>query len=234
MRYAVIPAAGVGRRFGGKKQFFEINGVPVIEYTLRVFEKSELVHGIVLVLPAKDLEFGGKLKEKFKKIKYVVPGGEERQSSVFKGLKAIENEGVDEVLIHDGVRPLVSQSLVRELVVALSDYEVDGVIPGLKPRDTVKVVGAPLERGDFFVERTLDRDKLVLVQTPQVFMYEVILKCHERAVGEDFWATDDSALLERYGYSVVTIPGEPFNIKITTKEDVKLAEFFLSYSANSL
>ncbi len=234
MRYAVIPAAGSGRRFGGKKQFFEINGVPIIEHTLRVFEKSELVHGIVLILPEKDLDFGERLREKFKKIRYVVPGGEERQVSVLKGLKAIENDGVSEVLIHDGVRPLISLSLIRELVIALSDYEVNGVIPALKPKDTVKLVGAPLERGDFFVEKTLDRDKLVLVQTPQVFVYDVIWECHRRAAEEDFWATDDSALLERYGYSVVAIPGEPFNIKITTKDDIKLAEFFLSYSASSL
>lgn len=234
MRYAVIPAAGLGRRFGGKKQFFEIKGIPVIEYTLAVFERSELVHGIVLVLPSKDISFGEKLREKFKKIKFVVPGGEERQSSVFRGLKAIESEDVSEVLIHDGVRPLVSQSLIRDLVIALSDYEVDGVIPGLKPKDTVKMVGAPLERGDFFVEGTLDRDKLVLVQTPQVFVYDVILKCHKKAAEEEFWATDDAALLEKYGYSVVVIPGEPFNVKVTTREDIKLVEFLLSYSASLL
>lgn len=227
MRFAVIPAAGSGRRFGGKKQFFEIKGKPLIEYPLKVFQKSELIHGIILVLPEEDLEFGEKLKEKFPKIVRVVKGGEERQSSVYRGLKSI-TEPVKEVLIHDGVRPVISTVMIRDLVISLSDYDVDGVILGVKPKETVKEVDSPLEPGDFFVKRTLNRDSLILVQTPQIFSFRVLLECHEKARGEGFFATDDSALLEKYGYSVIAIPGDYRNIKVTTPEDVEIVSLFLS------
>jgi len=226
VRYAVIPAAGAGRRFGGKKQFFTVHGRFLVEYPLSVFQKSELIGGIVLVLPKEDVDFGEKLKEKYPKIKKVVEGGSERQESVYRGLTAID-EPVREVVIHDGVRPVVDTALIRELVIALSDYDVDGVICGVRPKETVKEVGSPLEPGDFFVKRTLNRDKLILVQTPQVFNYSVLLECHERAREEDFWATDDSALLERYGYTVVTIPGNYRNIKVTTREDLEIVSLFL-------
>ena len=227
MRFAVIPAAGSGRRFGGKKQFFEIKGKPLIEYPLKVFQKSELIHGIILVLPEEDLEFGEKLKEKFPKIVRVVKGGEERQSSVYKGLKSI-TDPVKEVLIHDGVRPVISAVMIRDLVISLSDYDVDGVILGVKPKETVKEINSPLEPGDFFVKKTLNRDSLILVQTPQIFSFQVLFECHERARKEGFFATDDSALLEKYGYSVVAIPGDYTNIKVTTPEDVEIVSLFLS------
>lgn len=227
MRFAVIPAAGSGRRFGGKKQFFKIKGKPLIEYPLKVFQKSELIHGIILALPEEDLEFGEKLKEKFPKIVRVVKGGEERQSSVYRGLKSI-TEPVKEVLIHDGVRPVISTVMIRDLVISLSDYDVDGVIPGVKPKETVKEVDSPLEPGDFFVKKTLNRDSLILVQTPQIFSFQVLLECHEKAREEGFFATDDSALLEKYGYSVIAIPGDYRNIKVTTPEDVEIVSLFLS------
>jgi 2-C-methyl-D-erythritol 4-phosphate cytidylyltransferase len=226
VRFAVIPAAGSGKRFGGKKQFFEIKGKPLIEYPLKVFQKSELIHGIILVLPEEDLGSGEKLKEKFPKIVRVVKGGEERQSSVYRGLKSI-TEPVKEVLIHDGVRPVISTVMIRDLVISLSDYDVDGVIPGIKPKETVKEINSPLEPGDFFVKRTLNRDNLILVQTPQIFSFQVLLECHERARKEGFFATDDSALLEKYGYIVVSIPGNYRNIKVTTREDLEIASLFL-------
>jgi 2-C-methyl-D-erythritol 4-phosphate cytidylyltransferase len=226
VRFAIIPAAGSGRRFGGKKQFFEIKGKPLIEYVLKVFQKSELIHGIILVLPEEDLESGEKLKEKFPKIVRVVKGGEERQSSVYRGLKSI-TEPVKEVLIHDGVRPVISTVMIRDLVISLSDYDVDGVISGVKPKETVKEVDSPLEPGDFFVKKTLNRDNLILVQTPQIFSFQVLLECHERAREEGFFATDDSALLEKYDYTVVSIPGNYKNIKVTTKEDLEIASLFL-------
>ncbi len=227
MRVAVVPAAGVGRRFGGKKQFYRILGKPVIEFPLEVFSKSELIDAVVLVLPKENLNLGEELKKKFPKIAAVVEGGGERQSSVFRGLKKASELRPEEVLVHDGVRPVIDLSLITDLTVAMSDYETEGVIPGVKPKETVKEVGAPLEPGDFLVERTLNRDKLILVQTPQLFKFEVLLECHRRAEKEDVVVTDDSALLERYGYTVVAIAGSYRNIKITTPEDIKIAEVFL-------
>jgi len=228
VRVAVIPAAGIGRRFGGKKQFFKINGKEIVEFPLRVFSKSELIDGIVLVLPEEDLKRGEELREKFPKILKVVAGGKERQTSVYRGLKAAGEFSPKEVMVHDGVRPVIELATINDMVIALSDYEADGVILGVKPKETVKEVGAPLEPGDFVVERTLNRDKLILVQTPQLFKFSVLMECHERAREEEFFATDDSALLERYGYSVVSIPGDYKNIKITTPEDIKIAQLFLS------
>ncbi len=230
MRAVIVPSAGSGKRFGAKKQFFTVNGKMIVEYSIEVFSKSELVDAIVLVVPEDDVEVGRKLAERYPKITKVVPGGSERQFSVFEGLKSIKGENFKEVFVHDGVRPNVSPVLLNDLVVALSDYDAHGVIPAVKPKDTVKEAGAPLERGDFIVKKTLDRDKLLLVQTPQLFIYDVLLECHERALSDDFLATDDSALLERYGYTVVAIPGDPQNIKITTKEDLKF--FIISLNKN--
>lgn len=227
MRIAVIPAAGIGRRFGGKKQFFKIGGKEIIEFPLRVFNKSELIDGIILVLPEEDLKKGEELKKAFPKILKVVAGGKERQSSVYRGLTAAGEFSPREVLVHDGVRPVVELSTINDMVIALSDYGADGVILGVKPKETVKEVGAPLEPGDFFVKRTLNRDKLILVQTPQLFKFEVLLNCHERAKEEELFTTDDAALLEKYGYTVVSIPGDYRNLKITTPEDLKVAELFL-------
>ncbi len=227
MRVAVVPAAGAGRRFGGKKQFYRILGKPVVEFPLEVFSKSELIDAVVLVLPKENLNLGEELKKKFPKIAAVVEGGSERQSSVFRGLKKASELRPEEVLVHDGVRPVIDLSLITDLTVAMSDYETEGVVPGVKPKETVKEVGAPLEPGDFLVEKTLNRDKLILVQTPQLFKFEVLLECHRRAEEEEVVATDDSALLERYGYTVVAIAGSYRNIKITTPEDIKIAEVFL-------
>ncbi len=227
MRFAVIPAAGSGRRFGGKKQFFKVKNRSILEHAICPFQKSELIHGIVLVLPSEDIGEGEKLAEKFPKIVEIVPGGVERQGSVYRGLKALENKNVKEVVIHDGVRPVIDTSLIRELIIALSDYDVDGVIPGVRPKETVKELGAVLEPGDHLVKRTLNRDKLILVQTPQVFSYSVLVECHERARKEELEVTDDATLLEHYGYTVVSIPGDYRNIKVTTREDFEVVKILL-------
>ncbi len=226
MRCAVIPAAGMGRRFGGKKQFLEVRGKLLLEYTLIPFEKSELIDFVVVVIPEEDFELVQSSLKDFKKVRRLVSGGLERQESVYRGLASIE-EPVREVVVHDGVRPCLSKSLLESAVVALSDYGVDGVITGVRPKDTVKEVSSQLEPGDFIVSRTLNRDKLILTQTPQVFRFDVLLECHKRAMDEDFIGTDDASLLERYGYSVVSIEGDYTNIKVTTPEDVRIVSLFL-------
>ncbi|ADU97297.1 2-C-methyl-D-erythritol 4-phosphate cytidylyltransferase [Thermovibrio ammonificans HB-1] len=227
MRVAVVPAAGLGKRFGGKKQFFTVMGKKLLEYPLLVMEKSELVDGVILVLPAQDLETGRELQSRFRKVVKIVEGGKERQHSVYRGLLAAKELSPQEVFVHDGVRPLITPALLNDLVVALSDYQVEGVIPAVKPKETVKEAGAPLEPGDFMVNRTLNRDKLLLAQTPQLFRFDVLLECHRKALEEEFIATDDSALIERYGYQTVAIPGDYRNIKVTTPEDLKIVELFL-------
>ncbi|WP_457568252.1 2-C-methyl-D-erythritol 4-phosphate cytidylyltransferase [Desulfurobacterium sp.] len=230
MRYAIIPAAGRGKRFGGKKQFVEVGGKSIIEFTLKPFEESPLINKIVVVAPAESIpEMESKVRA-FSKVEAIIPGGCERQESVFNGLKYI-NGKCSEVIVHDGVRPLVTKKLISELVSAYQDYGVEGVITAVKPKDTVKSVGAPLEGSDFLIKETLNRDKLVLVQTPQLFDFGVLMECHERAIKEGFWGTDDASLLERYGYTVVAIKGDYRNIKITTPEDLDIFRVFLDQMA---
>ncbi|WP_456396635.1 2-C-methyl-D-erythritol 4-phosphate cytidylyltransferase [Desulfurobacterium sp.] len=227
MRYVVIPAAGKGKRFGAKKQFVEVNGKSIIEFTLRPFQESSLIDKIIVVAPKESIpEMETRVKD-FSKVESVVPGGCERQESVFNGLKYIEGK-CSEVIVHDGVRPLITGKMIGELVSAYQEYGVEGVITAVKPKDTIKVVGAPLEGSDFLVKETLNREKLVLVQTPQLFNFEVLFECHKKAAEEGFWGTDDASLLERYGYTVVAIRGDYRNIKITTSEDVEIFKLFLN------
>ncbi|OMH40179.1 2-C-methyl-D-erythritol 4-phosphate cytidylyltransferase [Desulfurobacterium indicum] len=227
MRYAVIPAAGRGKRFGAKKQFVEVNGKSIIEFTLRPFQESSLIDKIIVVAPEEFIPEMETRVEKFPKVESVIPGGCERQESVFNGLKCIQNR-CSEVIVHDGVRPLIARKMINDLISAYQEYGVEGVITAVKPKDTIKVVGAPLEGSDFLVKETLNREKLVLVQTPQLFNFEVLLECHKKAAEEGFWGTDDASLLERYGYTVVAIKGNYRNIKITTPEDLEIFKVFLT------
>jgi 2-C-methyl-D-erythritol 4-phosphate cytidylyltransferase len=224
VRFAVIPSAGLGRRFGGKKQFFEMNGKLIVEFPLSVFQASKLIDGIILVLPKEDILVGERLREKYPKITKVVVGGTERQESVYNGLKAI-NQNVKEVIVHDGVRPFIFESTIESLVESFQISNFDGLILGVKPKETVKEI-----KGNHLVKKTLNRDSLILVQTPQIFKFPVLLDSHEKAREENFLATDDSALLERYGYTVGVVEGDYRNIKITTPEDLEIAKLFLSFS----
>ncbi|WP_456460024.1 2-C-methyl-D-erythritol 4-phosphate cytidylyltransferase [Desulfurobacterium sp.] len=227
MRYAIIPAAGRGKRFGGKKQFIEVGGKAIIEFTLKLFEESPFIDKIVVVAPEESIpEMELRVKD-FSKVEAVIPGGCERQESVFNGLKYIDGR-CSEVVVHDGVRPLVTKRMIDELVSAYQEYGVEGVITAVKPKDTVKAVGASLEGSDFLVKETLNREKLILVQTPQLFNFEVLIECHRKAAEEGFWGTDDASLLERYGYTVVAIKGDYRNIKITTPEDIDIFRVFLN------
>ncbi|SNR65313.1 2-C-methyl-D-erythritol 4-phosphate cytidylyltransferase [Desulfurobacterium atlanticum] len=227
MRYAIIPAAGKGKRFGKKKQFVKVNGKTIIQFTVEVFEKSEFIDRVVVVAPEDAIKEMEKELEHFSKVEAVVKGGCERQSSVLNGLKAIEGK-CKEVIVHDGVRPLVTKKLISELFGAYQDYGVEGVITAVKPKDTIKVVGANLEGNDSLVIKTLNRERLILVQTPQLFNYEVLYRCHKKAFEEGFWGTDDASLLEHYGHTVVAIKGDYRNIKITTPEDMEIFKIFLS------
>ncbi|WP_456437460.1 2-C-methyl-D-erythritol 4-phosphate cytidylyltransferase [Desulfurobacterium sp.] len=227
MRYAIIPAAGRGKRFGGKKQFIEVGGKAIIEFTLKPFEESPFIDKIVVVAPEESIpEMELRVKD-FSKVEAVIPGGCERQESVFNGLKYIDGR-CSEVVVHDGVRPLVTKRMIDELVSAYQEYGVEGVITAVKPKDTVKAVGASLEGSDFLVKETLNREKLILVQTPQLFNFEVLIECHRKAAEEGFWGTDDASLLERYGYTVVAIKGDYRNIKITMPEDIDIFRVFLN------
>jgi 2-C-methyl-D-erythritol 4-phosphate cytidylyltransferase len=220
---ALVPAAGIGKRFGPgtNKPFQNLSGKPIIVWPLEILHAVVEVAEIIPVLKMEDMEYGLKIFEKYgiSKIKRIAPGGKERQDSVYNGLKLIEDKNCI-VLIHDGVRPLIERDLIERTIKELKDC--DGVTLGIPLKDTIK------EAGNGIIKKTLRRDSLWAIQTPQVFPYKNILIAYERAIKEGFYSTDDAALIERYGGKVKVIMGSYKNIKITTPEDLVIAEFLLS------
>ena len=220
---AIILAAGSGTRMkaGKNKLFLELSGKTVLEHTIEAFESSDSIDGIVLVAKKEEREWVEKLvsERSYHKIISTVNGGKERQDSVLCGLKALP-ESCERVLIHDGARPFVTDALLRALLDAL---KVDcGTVAGVPAKDTIKRVNA-----DGMVVETLVRSELWQMQTPQCFYKEPILKCYLDADREGFRGTDDASLAEHYGMDVKIIRSHYENIKLTTPEDLDLAEVFL-------
>ena len=218
---AVIVSAGNSTRMGGiNKQFLELNGVPVIVNTISVFEKSDIIDEIVVVTRESDIDEVANLVEKFElsKVSKVVPGGETRQLSVYEGVKNTVDIA-DLVVIHDGARPLVTVEIIEETVKAAAEF--GAAATGVKVKDTVKIV----DSNDNIVD-TPDRTYMRFIQTPQVFNKELYLDAVNSVKNsKDF--TDDCKLLEAYGKTVKFIDGDYDNIKITTPEDIELAENYL-------
>jgi len=223
---AIIPAAGLGKRFGpGKDKPFQLLcGKPLIIWSLQALHVIPEISEIIPVLRTEDTESGQKLFEQhgITKIKRIVPGGKERQNSVYNGLRLIEDRQCI-VLIHDGARPLVETEFIVGMITAMVNHEetCDGIIPGVPVKDTIK------EADKGMVRKTLKRDDLWAIQTPQIFKYERIFRAYEQAMGKKHYATDDAALLERYGGRIKIIMGSYRNVKITTPEDIIIAEALL-------
>ncbi len=221
---ALIAAAGKGQRMGGgvKKQFIPLRGIPLLLYTLRAFEEFEGIEHIYLVIDEGDFEYcTGEIIQKYgiEKVVKLVPGGHLRQDSVWNGLEAMEGH-CDIVIVHDGVRPFVSAGILKRLVAAMRDYQA--VVTAIPTHDTIKRVD-----GAGHVVDTLQRDALFHIQTPQGFRYDVIKEAYERASREGAEGTDDAYFVERMGIRVKVIEGSPLNIKITTPEDIALANWIL-------
>ena len=149
----------------------------------------------------------------------MVEGADTRQNSVFNGIKALSRD-TDIVIIHDAVRPFIQRDLIERSI--YTAIEFGGAVIGVPVKDTIKQVD-----GDGFIGATLDREMLWAVQTPQTFKYDIILKAHRQAMEDGFVGTDDSMLVERSGFSVNMVMGSYSNIKITTKEDMVLANTIL-------
>jgi len=221
--YAVIVAAGRSTRMqGADKQFLELAGTPVLQHTLAAFEKAGRIAGIVLVIaPEKYRDSGpGAFRSwGLNKLIAVVPGGNTRQQSVLNGLLAIPFN-CRTVLIHDGARPLVTVGEIETVVAAAGEYGAATLAVPVK--DTVKE-----SDGQGFVASTPNRELLWLTQTPQGFSYQLLLEAH-RLAGPSAAATDDASLVEAAGHRVKLVPGSYRNIKITTPEDIYIAEALLS------
>jgi 2-C-methyl-D-erythritol 4-phosphate cytidylyltransferase len=219
---AIVPAAGLGTRFGEdrNKPFETLGGKPVIVWALETLENMAEIREIIPVLKESDIQVGMELFGSYRisKIRRAAVGGRERQDSVFNALNCIR-EKAPVVLIHDGVRPLLEARVVRRALSVLSGC--DGVVVAVPPKDTIKEMA-----GDT-VTQTLKRDALVAVQTPQIFLYQPLLDAYERAMKESFYATDDSAVVEWNGGRIRVVTGGYTNIKVTTPEDLVVAEVFL-------
>jgi 2-C-methyl-D-erythritol 4-phosphate cytidylyltransferase len=225
--FAVVPAAGMGKRMGASinKQYLHLGGKPIVAHTLQVFQDSPLISGIMLVIPEDEIPYCRReVVEPYQlsKILSIVPGGSERQHSVMNGLKALRGyAGNDDiVLIHDGVRPFITEMILQQSI-TLAGSGV-GALVAVQTKDTIKVV----QNGT--VTATPDRATLWQAQTPQSFRFGQILQAYTKADQENFLGTDDCSLLERCGETVKIIVGSYRNIKITTPEDLLLAEAFLN------
>ncbi len=225
--FAVIPAAGMGKRMGASinKQYLHLSGKPIVARTLQLFQDSPLINGIILVIPEDEIPYCRKeVVEQYhlSKVLAIVAGGAERQHSVMHGLTALQTHADDDdiILIHDGVRPFIDESILQQSI-ALAGSGI-GALVAVPAKDTIKVVQ------DGTVTTTPDRSTLWQAQTPQSFRFEQIMQAHTRAAHEQFLGTDDCSLLERYGETVRVITGSYRNIKITTPEDLVLAEAFLN------
>lgn len=222
---AIVLAAGKGTRMNSKiqKQFLEVEGKPVIYYSLKCFQESPLIRDIILVTGEGSLSY---CKEEivkrfgFSKVKKVTAGGKERYDSVYAGLCACDN--TDYVLIHDGARPFVTEEILERT--CLSVKETGACVVGMPAKDTIKISDR-----NKMVESTPAREKVWLVQTPQAFRYSLIKESYESIRCKDMSGiTDDAMIVEQEsGVKVALVHGSYENLKITTPEDLIIAEAFL-------
>lgn len=228
---AVIVAGGKGLRMGMdvRKQYLLLDGIPVLAHTLRVFDRCPAVTDICLVAPFFDLDYCRQAVVDVvspSKPVLMVAGGDERQHSVYNGLQSLETAPDDVVVIHDGVRPFVDSGQILECVETA--HRTGAAILAVPVSDTLK-----LSDGQGTVDRTLDRNKIWMAQTPQAFRYGLIREAHDRAVAENIMGTDDAFLVERLGGKVALVQGSRNNIKITTPEDMDLARSLMSHTSLS-
>ena len=220
---AVVPAGGAGTRMGGTvpKQFLELNGKPILYYTLKTLQDCGIISELILVVPEK--EYDNACTDWLGKpeiVTKVVVGGEKRQDSVYNGFCELSPQ-TEIVLVHDGVRPFLSHQMIQESVDAAREY--GAAITAIPVNDTIKRVD---DSG--MVSQTVDRDGLWRVQTPQVFRYELLQEAFKKANSEKFYGTDEGTLIEHLGKPVKVVEGSEQNIKITRPEDLRLSEIFIS------
>ena len=220
----LIPAAGMGKRMGRSvaKQFLPLGGKPLLAHTLLVFQRASEIDEIIPILSQEDMENCLRdIIEPFHitKVKTLVVGGKERQDSVLHGLQKLEKDAAI-VLVHDGVRPFVTLEMIRHVVECARKGEC--VTVGVPVKDTVKEVD---DKG--MVRRTLERSRLWAIQTPQAFPVKVLKHAYEESSLHQVYGTDDAMLVERAGGKVRVVMGSYENIKITTPEDLVMAEEIL-------
>lgn len=213
----IIPASGSGTRFGGNipKQFMKIEGKEILAHAISAFHQIRSIDEIII---ATKQEYFEKIKliirkNNFFKISRIVEGGKMRQDSVFRALMNLDCSENDFILVHDAVRPFVSRDKILELIKEVKKHNC--VILGLPVSETLKKIDKKN-----YVEKTIDRENVWSIQTPQAFRYDILKKSFEKAYKDNFTGTDESSLAEYSGYKVKVIEGEKKNIKITLKADL--------------
>lgn len=221
---AIITAAGYGQRMGKrkKKQFLKIGNVPIIVHSLQKFQNNSLIDEIILVVPDDEISFCKneiKGSYNFSKLNKIVPGGEKRQDSVLNGLQCVSKE-MDLVVVHDGVRPFITSNILNVSIKKAG--EKGAAVLAIPVKDTlIKASGKKI------TSEGINRDSFWRIQTPQVFKKEILLCAFEKAQKDNFYGTDESSLVSRLGIPVYIVTGSELNIKITTPEDLILAESIL-------
>ncbi len=239
---AILVAAGQGTRMGQQtlpKQFLCVEGIPILGHTLKRVEKCDVVDQIVLVARREDHVTCEKIISgcKLKKVRAIVEGGKTRQDSVFQGLQQVQPQ-TDIVMIHDAVRMFITDPMIVESIRAARQYGASVV--AVPAKNTIKQVEiGPAESSEpdiqrtsidkhaLFVVKTLNRKTLWQVQTPQTFQYQHIIEIHQKARKLGIYGTDDAMLAEYFGYPVNIVQGTYRNIKITTPDDLLIAQAFL-------
>ena len=247
---AIIPAAGLGTRMtsglaakgkdkekekkpAATKQFMELRGTPVLIHTLRKFSVNRKVVEVFVALRKPEIEpFRARLEQEapevLKKKTVFLEGGENRQQSVANALAAVSAAAEDIVLVHDAVRPFLTDEMIYDVIAAAVKY--GAAITGVPAMDTVKQVERTAEGA--IIKATIPREKIVMAQTPQGFRYDVLKKAFDEASADGFIGTDEASLVERSGHPVAVVMGSTQNIKITTLADLELADFYSRQTAS--
>ncbi len=232
---AIIPAAGVGHRMKSsvRKQFLTLLDRPLLDYSIEAVDSCKMIEKVILVVCEDDLAFCRDRYLKKRRLSTpveILPGGKDRQESVYLGLRHLQSldEAPQWIVIHDGARPLVTNKIIKEVLKAA--YKSMAAIAAVPVSDTMKIV----KEDKLWTDKTLDREKVWAAQTPQAFSFPLLLEAHKQAEKNGFKGTDDASLLERLGHSVCIVEGEDENIKITRPVDLKLAELILSSRKGAL
>ncbi|MCU0453089.1 MAG: 2-C-methyl-D-erythritol 4-phosphate cytidylyltransferase [Bacteroidetes bacterium] len=219
--FAIVPAAGSGLRLGGatRKQFLLLRSKPIIVHTLQRFEHCSDVDEVAVAVPVSAIVDMESIVSRYRlhKVSKVIVGGDQRQDSVALVLKTLRARPSDIIMVHDGVRPFIEPKKIAQSIAACKEH--GAAVLAVQPKDTIR-----RSRGGRFFDETLDRSALWMVQTPQTFRADILQKAFRQAAKDRFYSTDEAALVERIGVRPRIVEGSYDNIKITTKEDLDLAE----------
>ena len=233
---AILPAAGLGTRMGAEtpKQFLDLDGIPIVLYTLRRIASCPLITGIYVATRSDEVP---RLEERIRAEKFaqavrVLRGGDSRQASVAQALREVP-DSTEFVLVHDAVRPFVTSEQIERVIAEARRCQA--AILGIPAMDTVKEVKrASLPEDVALITATVPRERVVLAQTPQVFATKLLKEAFARAEGDGVTASDEAGLVERLGHNVHVVLGSERNIKITRPSDMDLARFYLDLERERL